>query len=155
MSENTTAPFVKVTRTINRPIEDVFDYTMGVDLTRIFPETQSTTVPTGWGTAGQERVNTSKDGSSRREQLTAVERPTGFSYRVWDFTTPNLKENLDHIEGSWTYTDNGNATTSIDWIYNLIPREPNLRDKVQADLIPNYQTRLEKALSIIKDDLEK
>jgi hypothetical protein len=66
-----------------------------------------------------------------------------------------LKSLLDHIEGGWILTDNGNVTTSIEWIYVLVPLNPQVMTQVEQSLLKRYQVRLESALTTIKDDLEK
>jgi len=74
-------PFVKVTRTINRPIQQTFDYIITVDLTHIFPPignvpgVASTSISKEWGKPGLERVNMSTDGSSTREKMLTVDPP--------------------------------------------------------------------------------
>ena len=155
------APFVKVTRTINRPIQQTFDYIITIDLTHIFPPignvpgVASTSIDKEWGKAGLERVNTSTDGSSTREKMLTVDGPHSFTYRIEGFTAPVLKSLLDHIEGGWILTDNGNGTTSIEWVYVLVPLNPQAMTQVEQSLLKRYQVRLESALTIIKDDLEK
>ena len=155
------APFVKVTRTINRPLQETFDYIINVDLTHIFPlignvpGVVSTTIDKEWGKAGMERVNTLTDGSSSREKMLTVDAPRSFTYRIESFTAPVLKPLLDHIEGGWILTDNGNGTTSIEWIYCLVPLNAQAKTQVEQALLTRYQVRLESAMTIIKDDLEQ
>ena len=123
------SPYVKVTRTINRPAKEAFEYIIGVDLTHIFPRygdapgIASTTVSEGWGVAGQQRINTWDDGSTLRETMLDVDPGRSFSYRSDDFTTPALQALLDRIEGGWIFTENDNQTTSIEWIYSLVAEE--------------------------------
>jgi len=76
-------------------------------------------------------------------------------YRIEGFTAPVLKSLLDHIEGGWILTDNGNGTTSIEWVYALVPLNPQAMTQVEQSLLKRYQVRLESALTIVKDDLEK
>ena len=49
----------------------------------------------------------------------------------------------------------GNRTTSIEWVYVLVPLNPQAMTQVEQPLLKRYQVRLESALTIIKDDLEK
>ena len=150
-----------MTRTINRPIQQTFDYIITIDLTHIFPPignvpgVASTSISKEWGKPGLERVNMSTDGSSTREKMLTVDAPRSFTYRIEGFTAPVLKSLLDHIEGGWILTDNGNGTTSIEWLYVLVPLNPQVMTQVEQSLLKRYQVRLESALSIIKDDLEK
>ncbi|MGC1469378.1 MAG: SRPBCC family protein [Sphingorhabdus sp.] len=148
------APFVKITRTIERPITEVFDHVMNVDLTRIFPSLASTSMPTGFHTVGQQRTNILRNGTQLTETLTIVERPHRFGYRMFDFSSPTLSDNLSHIEGGWVFVDNGNGTTSIEWIYAFVPKSPSSRSLVESQIAPRYQSLLESALDKIKSDLE-
>ena len=61
---------------------------------------------------------------------------------------------VDHIEGTWEFSDNGNETTSIEWIYVLIPASENARSAIIDQLLPVYRDRLETAMTILKSDLE-
>jgi hypothetical protein len=154
------SPYVKVTRTINRPAKEAFEYIIGVDLTHIFPRyadapgIASTTVSEGWGVAGQQRINTWDDGSTLRETMLDVDPGRSFSYRADDFTTPALQALLDRIEGGWIFTDNDNQTTSIEWIYSFVPKDEHARIQIEEHLLKPFQARLDHALTIIKDDLE-
>src|ERR1700733_4383480 len=60
-----------------------------------------------------------------------------------------------HRGRRWILTDNGNGTTSIEWVYVLVPLSPQAMTQVEQSLLKRYQVRLESALTIIKDDLEK
>jgi uncharacterized protein YndB with AHSA1/START domain len=154
------APSVKVTRTINRPAAEAFDYIIGADLTRIFPPQgdapgiASTTVSEGWGVAGQQRINTWDVGTTLRETMLDVEPGRSFAYRADDFTTPPLRAFLDRIEGGWILTENTNGTTSIEWIYGSVPKDQDARAQVEQNLVGAFQARLDQALTIIKHDLE-
>ncbi len=152
-------PFAKVTRTINRPIEEVFPKVVEADLTAIFPALEgaagivSTSVSEGWNRAGLQRVNTSSDGSTNREQLLTATPNRSFSYEVTDFTAPALSI-LERISGGWIFSDNGNGTTSIEWIYALFPRKDADRAQIEQALLPRYRRRLETAMEILKTQIE-
>ncbi len=73
--------------------EDVFEYTVPVDLTSIFtgygplPAVTGTESQTGhWDGENQTRTVILSDGSSAREMLTKYDYPTYFSYTVSEFT---------------------------------------------------------------------
>lgn len=74
---------------------------------------------------------------------------------MFDFTSPALNDNLSHIEGGWVFVDNGNGTTSIEWIYAFVPKSPNNRAFVESEIAPRYQALLEHALDTIKTDIER
>lgn len=150
----------KVTRTINHPISEVFKYIVPVDIPHIFPRQGSApgvvanTVTTDWGTAGQQRVTTFDDGSTLDETLLTVVPDKSFSYLVENFTSPAMKGVVDRIEGRWDFKDNGDETTSIEWIYTLFPASIESRSAVIEKMLPVYRDRLETAMTILKNDLE-
>ena len=156
------ALFVKVTRTIARPVDETFKYVVPVDVTHIFPRqgdmpgNAKTTVTSDWGQyVGQTRDTTADDGSSFHETLTALEPNRSFGYKVENLTSQAMKGVVDRIEGAWEFADNGNGTTSIDWFYVLIPATPDAVATIKEKVIPRYRGRLENAMNIIKNDLEK
>jgi hypothetical protein len=156
------ALFVKVSRTIARPVADTFKYIVPVDVTHIFPRqgdmpgNVKTTVTTEWGrSVGQTRDTTADDGSSFHETLTALEPNESFGYKVENLTSPALKGLVDRIEGAWEFTDNGNETTSIEWFYVIVPTNPEAISTIRQKVIPRYRHRLENAMSIIKADFEQ
>ena len=150
----------KVTRTINRPISEVFKYIVPVDIPHIFPRQGSApgvvanTVTTDWGVAGQQRVTTFDDGSTIDETLLTVVPDRSFSYLIENFTSPAMKGVVDRIEGAWDFKNNGNNTTSIEWIYELVPFSEDARGAVIEKMLPVYRGRLETAMTILKTDLE-
>ena len=155
------ALFVKVTRTIARPVTDTFAYIVPVDVTHIFPRqgdmpgNVSTTVTNEWGQhVGQTRDTTADDGSSFHETLTALEPNKSFGYKVENLTSAAMKGVVERIEGAWEFMDNGNGTTSIDWFYVLIPANSDAVPAIRDKIIPRYRGRLENAMTIIKTDLE-
>jgi hypothetical protein len=153
-------PFVKVSRTIYAPIGDVFDYVIPVDLTHIFPPEEkapgivNSTIGKGWNTPGLERMNTFSDGSTSHEKLTEIRKNSYFSYHISKFTSELLRDNVDHIVGEWSFVDNGNHTTSIEWTYTLFPVDNAAKQVIESSLVKGYHNRLDNALTIIKNDLE-
>jgi hypothetical protein len=152
--------FAKVTRTINRPVFEVFNYIVPVDIPHIFPRqgaapgVVANTVTTDWGTPGQQRVTTFDDDSTLDETLVSVVPNKSFSYLIENFTSPMMKGVVDRIEETWEFSDNGNETTSIEWIYVLFPVSEKDRSALVEQLLPVYRDRLETAMTILKSDLE-
>ena len=138
-------PFLKVTRTVNRPIKDVFEYAMDADLPHLFPRSSeapgpvSTTVPNGWS-LGQQRVNTYDNGTSNRETMLVREPYHLFSYRNDTFTSPVQKQLLDHLEGRWAFTDNENNTTNIEMTYFFVPATPEVKKDVEQNYSSSTRT---------------
>jgi hypothetical protein len=155
------ALFVKVTRTIARPIATTFKYIVPVDVTHIFPRqgdmpgNVKTTVTSEWGKrVGQTRDTTADDGSSFHETLTGLEENKSFSYKVENLTSPAMRGVVERIEGAWEFSDNGNETTSIEWFYVLIPANAGAVQTIKDKILQRYRGRLENAMNIIKNDLE-
>ena len=159
-SSSSEAIVAKVTRTINRPISEVFKYIVPVDIPHIFPRQGSApgvvanTVTTDWGVAGQQRVTTFDDGSTIDETLLTVVPDRSFSYLIENFTSPAMKGVVDRIEGAWDFKNNGNNTTSIEWIHELVPFSEDARGAVIEKMLPVYRDRLETAMTTLKTDLE-
>lgn len=155
-----TVTLAKVTRTINRPLSEVFRYIVSVSIPPIFPRYDeapgvvSTSITSEWGTAGQQRVVTMDDGSTFQEKLLTVEQDRWFSYECQEFSGEPLKSVLARIEGGWDFIDNGSGTASLEWNYQLIPANEGVRAAVIQQLLPIYRTRMEMAVSVIKADLE-
>jgi hypothetical protein len=153
-------PYVKVSRTINRPAAEAFSYIVPVDLTRIFPRQgdapgiASATITDDWGTAGQVRTVTWDDGTTLRETMVDVDPGRSFAYRAEEFSAPALDALVERIEGAWSFVENTNGTTSIEWIYSFVPKDDAARPQIEQHLVPAFAGRLDLALSICKEDLE-
>jgi uncharacterized protein YndB with AHSA1/START domain len=150
----------KVTRTINRPIAEVFDYIVPVSIPHIFPRqgeaagVVATSITSDWGTPGQQRIVTMDDDSTFHETLLTIDQNKSFTYKCEDFTSEALSGTIQGIEGGWTFVDNGNDTTSLEWNYALIPASEETLSIVVEQLVPVYRDRLETAVTILKSDLE-
>jgi hypothetical protein len=154
------ATVAKVTRTINRPITEVFNYIVPVSIPHIFPRSgeaagvAATTITTDWGTPGQQRICTFDDDTTMHETLLTVEQDKAFSYKCEDFTSEALSGAIQRIDGSWIFTDHGNGTTGIEWDYALVPVSDETLPVVAEKLTPVYRDRMETAVTILKSDLE-
>ena len=161
LARTTRVPQTTVSITVNSPIEKAFDYIVPIDLTRIFkryknyPAVTHTSVREDWKTAGMNRTVYFEDGTTSRETLTLVERPTSFAYRIYDFTSPNLKRGAKRIEGSWLFTDLGNGQTRIEWTYQVVPKHFVARWILKGLVKKDINALLTNALITIKNDLEK
>ncbi|MEI7447551.1 MAG: SRPBCC family protein [Burkholderiales bacterium] len=69
-----------------------------------------------WDVPGSARIVHLADGSTVREQVTLVDAPGRFAYRVWDFGHPVIAALATQGRGDWTFTavDGG---TRVDWTY--------------------------------------
>ena len=73
-----------------------------------------------WESVGQTRTVLLAGGGSMREELTEVDRPRAFGYRLTDITGP-LAALAGHVEGRWQFTPTGTGTT-ITWSWVIHPR---------------------------------
>ncbi len=99
-------------------------------------------------------MTTFDDGSTIDETLLTVVPDKSLSYLIENFTSPAMKGFVDRIEGAWEFKDNGNDTTSIEWIYELVPASEGTRSAIIEKMLPVYRDRLETAMTILKTDLE-
>jgi hypothetical protein len=110
------------------PVEQAFHRTLPVPLTEIFsrrhglfPSIKEVRDQTGaWDAAGQTRTVVMADGGSTREELTSVDPPRSFGYRLGDATGP-MALLVDHVLGEWTFTPVADGT-EVTWRWDIHPR---------------------------------
>lgn len=73
-----------------------------------------------WGTIDQVRTIHLGDGGSMREQLTVVDAPNEFGYRITGITGP-MKGLADHIDGLWSFEPVGTGSR-ISWTWTIHPK---------------------------------
>ena len=73
-----------------------------------------------WSTVGQTRTVVQVGGSSMHEELTVVDAPNVFRYRLSRVTGP-LAALVDHIDGEWLFTPTGTGTT-VTWRWTVHPK---------------------------------
>ena len=84
------------------------------------PAVTGTSELTGpWVTPGESRTVNLSDGGSAREELTDVERPRYFAYRVSGFSPP-FGRLVGEARGRWWFATDGERTT-IRWTYSFEP----------------------------------
>ncbi|WP_024443938.1 SRPBCC family protein [Mycobacterium sp. UM_WGJ] len=84
-----------------------------------------------WANVGQTRTVVLTGGGSMREELTEVDPPRAFGYRLTDLTGP-LAPLVDHVEGRWQFAPAGSGTT-VTWSWVIHPRS-----KLTAPLLPVF-----------------
>ncbi len=157
--DNKEIPQIKVNTIINADIAIAFNYIVPVDLSHIFKKHKfiagitNTSIKEGWTKPGLKRIVYFDDGSTAKESLLTVVPNTSFSYRIEDFTS-QLKFLAKQIEGNWMFTNLGNEQTKIEWTYKIVPRNFISKGIVKLVLINTLKGLLNKALTILKDDLE-
>lgn len=113
-------------RVIASDINSLFDIFMRDDVLPevltgygIVPAVVSTSYEHGsWGQVGSERTVHLKDGSSVQEQITDLERPNYFAYRILKFDHPILKRLADYGQGQWFLTETP-AGVEVEWRYSF------------------------------------
>ncbi|MCV7411556.1 hypothetical protein AWC05_16415 [Mycobacterium florentinum] len=110
------------------PVEQAFHRTLPVPLTEVFsrrhglfPPIKEVRDQTGaWDAAGQTRTVVMAGGGSTREELTSVDPPRSFGYRLGDVTGP-MALLVDHVLGEWTFTP-ADGGTEVTWRWDIHPR---------------------------------
>lgn len=146
--------------TIKAPIATCFDYIVPVELAHIFhpylllPGVKRTDETERWFTPGISRTVYFTDGSTAKENLLTVEPPQSFTYKISAFTGIN-KVLMSHIMGTWQFMLNDDDTTNIEWTYSLACHNTLVRLLARVVVAPMLQRYLQRALQILKEDLEK
>ena len=153
-------PQTTVTAMVETPIGQAFDYIAPIYLPHIFPGAglipgiTNTSVNEGWNQAGLTRTVYFADSSTSQETMLTYKRPSSFSYKNENFSSPVLGALISRLEGEWLFTDLGNGTTKIEWTYRTIPTNFFSKLFIRAVLIRFFKKMLQQALLISKKDLE-
>ncbi|OMC12039.1 hypothetical protein A5735_14405 [Mycolicibacter heraklionensis] len=137
---------VEQSRTVPATVADAFARTLVLPLPELFrrwygpiPPIKavrdqtggSAHVPGEWASVGQTRTVVLTGGGSMREELTEVDPPRQFAYRLTDITGP-LAPLVAHVEGRWRFVPAG-AGTTVTWSWAIHPRF-----KVAAPVLPVF-----------------
>lgn len=109
-------------------VQDAFHRTLPIPLPTLFhrwygpfPPISEVREQTGaWDAVGQTRVVHLAGGASMREELTSVDPPRSFGYRLSEVTGP-MALLVDHIIGEWIFAPAGKGT-EITWRWDIRPR---------------------------------
>jgi Polyketide cyclase / dehydrase and lipid transport len=109
-------------------VEEAFDRTLPIPLPTLFHRWYGPFPPIkevrgqtgGWDAAGQTRVVHLAGGASMREELTSVDPPRSFGYRLSEVTGP-MAVLVDHVIGEWNFTP-ADGGTEITWRWDIRPR---------------------------------
>jgi hypothetical protein len=135
--------------------ERVFPYVLTVDLPLIFKRTGLIPAISGsegsrsWDRSGLRRTVRFEDGSSAKEELTLVDAPKAFAYRIQDFTSI-LGRLVDHIQGDWALSAMSPTNTAIRWRYSLFPKNRAVALVARILIAPMIARMMAKALGILK-----
>ncbi|OBH54150.1 hypothetical protein A5685_12455 [Mycobacterium colombiense] len=109
-------------------VQDAFHRTLPIPLPTLFhrwygpfPPIKEVREQTGaWDAAGQTRVVHLAGGASMREELTSVDPPRSFGYRLSEVTGP-MALLVDHVLGEWIFAP-AVGGTEITWRWDIRPR---------------------------------
>jgi hypothetical protein len=73
-----------------------------------------------WGAVGQTRVLRMAGGASMREELTSVDPPRSFGYRLTQISGP-MALLVDHVLGEWDFTSAASGT-EVTWRWDIYPK---------------------------------
>ena len=133
-----------------------FDVIVPIDLPTIFRASRLLPGVAGvrdqsgpWDHAGATRTVMLTDGSQIAERLTAVERPSGFTYRL-DQITGRLRLLVSHADGEWQFMPGPDGDTLVRWTYAFTPRAGR-RALVRLVLAPLWRGYAQRALNLAVD----
>ncbi len=100
-------------RTLPAPLPELFSRRYGP-----FPPIKEVRDQTGaWDAGGQTRTVVLAGGGSTREELTSVDPPRSFGYRLGDVTGP-MALLVDHVLGEWIFTPAAGGT-QVTWRWDI------------------------------------
>lgn len=149
-----------VNTNVSTSIARCFGYIVSVDLSHIFhaslllPGVSHTDETERWYTPGLSRTVYFTDGSKAKEQLLTVEPPQSFTYEITQFTGIN-KFLISRIHGVWQFSQNSASETGIEWTYSLICHNRFTQLIARVVVAPMLKRYLQRALEVLKRDLEK
>lgn len=119
---------VEQSRTVPATVADAFAGTLPLPLPQLFrrwygpiPPIKEVRGQAGeWASVGQTRTVLLTGGGSMREELTEVDPPRAFAYRLTDVTGP-MAPLVAYVEGRWQFAPVGPGTT-ITWSWVIHPR---------------------------------
>jgi polyketide cyclase/dehydrase/lipid transport protein len=105
-------------RTLPAPLPEVFKRWYGP-----IPPVKGVRAQTGaWDAAGQTRTVRLAGGGGMREELTSVEAPRSFGYRLTEISGP-MALLVDHILGEWVFGPVADGT-DVTWRWDIRARSP-------------------------------
>lgn len=121
---------VEESRVIAVPAAEAFHRTLPAPLPEIFkrwhgpiPPVKEVREQTGaWDAAGQTRTVRLAGGASMREELTSVDPPRSFGYRLTEITGP-MALLASHVAGEWIFTPVADGA-EVTWRWNIHSRSP-------------------------------
>ena len=114
-------------RTVPVPVEHAFDVLLSTPLPDIFrhryaavpPITEVRDQDGEWGSVGQARTIVLADGATMREELTSLDRPRSFGYRITGISGA-MKFLVGSLDGLWTVEPVGTGVR-VTWQWTVQP----------------------------------
>ncbi|MGO9924845.1 MAG: SRPBCC family protein [Mycobacterium sp.] len=121
---------VDESRIVSIPTEEAFDRTLPAPLPQLFKRWHGPIPPVKevqgqagvWDTVGQTRIARLAGGAGMCEELTSVDPPRSFGYRLTRISGP-MALLVDHVVGEWIFTPAAGGT-EITWRWDIHPRSP-------------------------------
>ncbi|MCD9154465.1 SRPBCC family protein [Aeromicrobium duanguangcaii] len=118
---------LRYSRTYPLAVDAAFDALLPLELPALFSRRYGAIPPIAavrdqagpWTTPGQTRTIQLADGGTMREELTAVESPSRFTYRIEGITGP-MKPLVTSLDGAWTFEPVGTGVR-IAWTWTVHP----------------------------------
>jgi len=105
-------------RTLAAPLPEIFKRRHGP-----FPPVKEVREQTGaWDTAGQTRTVVLAGSGSTREELTSVDPPRSFGYRLTKISGP-MALLVDHVLGEWIFNPAAGGT-EVTWRWDIHSKSP-------------------------------
>lgn len=151
--------FIVINSIIKKPVKEVFDYILPIDLAYIFkkykllPAVISTNEKQKWNIPGLTRLVVFSDRSNAQEELLIVESPNFFSYKITKFSSI-LRFLIVQINGSWHFQQI-KENTHITWKYELIAKNKIAKWIISLFIYKDLQVFLQNAINIIEKDLNQ
>lgn len=119
---------VEQSRVVPVAVEEAFAGTLPLPLPELFQRWYGPIPPIkavrdqagAWAAAGQTRTVVLTGGGSMREQLTGVDAPHGFDYRLSGITGP-LASLVVSVDGQWRFSQAAEGTL-VTWRWTIHPR---------------------------------
>ncbi|WP_068269263.1 SRPBCC family protein [Aldersonia kunmingensis] len=115
-------------RAISLPLADAYHGTIVFPLPELFRHRSGPIPPIKeirdqdgeWGTVGQTRTILLQGGGSVREELTSVDAPNSFGYRLAEVKGP-MSLLFTAVDGLWSFAPDGTGT-NVSWQWTVHPR---------------------------------
>jgi Polyketide cyclase / dehydrase and lipid transport len=121
---------VEESRVMPVPAAEAFHRTLPAPLPEVFKRWHGPIPPVrevreqtgGWDAAGQIRTVLLAGGASMREELTSVDPPRSFGYRLTEIRNP-MALLVNHVAGEWSFTPVADGT-EVAWRWNIHSKSP-------------------------------